>query len=270
MRRTFKLRPGYVLSTSLLVALLAGCDKSSTTAPSSGITPVSMAISFSKSGTPGLAKGFGTTTTDSLRIDSAVVVIARIKFESRVDTVVADTTQGHTQDLDSDQNIAFKGPFVIHVRDTVAFNFANQVLPQGTYDGIKFKIHRLMGGEPFEDSDDHNHRPRTNDSSVVGSSISVWGAAKKNGVWTNFAFYFDGEVEFKIKGTFTVATSTSTVNVALNFNMGSWFVNPSTGALLDPTDTSSTNRELIRHAIYASFEKGKGGHDRGDGHPDDQ
>ncbi len=269
MKGRFNFGSVSLLSAALLAAIFAGCAKNSVTGPSSGPTPVNMAISFSNSGPSGLMKATGIAGTDSIRIDSAVVVIARIKFESHIDTVSVDTVDGQTEDLDLDQNIAFKGPFVIHVRDTVAFNFANQVLPAGTYDGIKFKIHRLMEGEQHVDSDDLNHRPRTNDSSIVGSSISVWGAVLKNGVWTNFAFFFNGEVEFKIKGTFTVAASTSTVNLALNFNMGSWFVNPMTGGLLDPTDTSMMNRELIRMAIYQSFGKGRGGHDRGDGHPDD-
>ncbi len=269
MKSRFTLSAVMVVAGAVLVSVFGGCDKSSTTGPSSGLTPVSMAVSFSNSGGSGLMKSSGIASTDSIRIDSAVVVIARIKFESHVDSVSVDTVEGHTEDLDLDQSIAFKGPFVIHVRDTVAFNFASNVLPAGTYDGIKFKIHRLMEGEQHEDSDDLNHHPRTNDSSIVGSSISVWGAVLKNGVWTNFAFFFNGEVEFKIKGTFTVAASTSTVNLALNFNLGSWFVNPMTGGLLDPTDTSMMNRELIRMAIYRSFGKGRGGHDRGDGHPDD-
>ena len=269
MKSQFNWRVVAIVASGIFVGLFAGCAKSSVNGPSSSVTPVNMAISFSKAGTPGLMKTSGIASADSLRIDSAVVVIARIKFVPHIDTVSVDTVNGQTQDLDNDQSIAFKGPFVIHVRDTVAFNFANQVLPQGTYDGIKFKIHRLMDGEQYEDSDEHNHRPRQKDSSFVGSSITVWGAVLKNGVWTNFTFNFDGEVEFKIKGTFTVTASTSTVNVALNFNMGLWFVNPFTGILLDPTDNSFVNREMIRLAIYSSFEKGRGGHDRGDGHPDD-
>ena len=269
MRFRFNARIVAVAATAIFAGVLAGCAKSSVNGPSSSVTPVSMAISFSQTGTPVLMKSSGIAATDSLRIDSAVVVIARIKFESHVDTVSVDTVDGDTRDLDNDQNIAFKGPFVVHVRDTVAFNFANQVLPAGTYDGIKFKIHRLMEGEPYEDSDEDNHRPRQKDSAFAGASITVWGAVLKNGVWTNFAFSFNGEVEFKIKGNFTVAASTSTVNIALNFNLGSWFVNPMNGSLLDPTDVSFFNRELIRRAIYNSFGKGRGGHDRGDGRPDD-
>lgn len=269
MKRTFNSKIAAMIALGLAAGFVAGCSKSTSTGPLASDTPVNMAVSFSSSGSTGLMKVAGTATTDSLRIDSAVVVLARIKFESNIDSVAVDTVDGQTEDLDNDQSIAFKGPFVIHVRDTVAINFASQVLPAGTYNGIKFKIHRLLGGEPFEDSDDHNHHPRTNDSAAVGSSITVWGAVLKNGVWTNFTFNFNGEVEFKIKGTFTVAASTNTVNIALNFNMGSWFVNPMTGALLDPTDTSFMNREMIRQAIYASFDKGRGGHDRGDGHPAD-
>jgi hypothetical protein len=269
MKSSYFLSTAAVVTTAFIIALFAGCAKDSTTGPSSVLTPVSMAVSFSQSGTSGLMKSSGITSTDSLRIDSAVVVIARIKFESHIDSIVVDTVEGQTEDLDNDQNIVFRGPFVVHVRDTVAIDFADNVLPQGTYDGIKFKIHRLMNGEQYEDSDEHNHRTRMRDSSFVGSCITVWGAVLKNGVWTNFTFNFNGEYEFKIKGTFTVPASTSTINIALNFNMASWFVNPFTGALLDPTDTSMLNREMFRYAIRNSFGNGRGGHDRGDGYPVD-
>lgn len=258
-----------LFAAAFLAALVGGCAKNSATGPSAGTVPVSMAVSFSQAGTPALMKSSGISTLDSLRIDSAVVVIARIKFESHIDSVTADTTEGQTEDLDSDQNIVFRGPFVVHVRDTVAINFADAVLPAGTYDGIKFKIHRLMNGEQYEDSDEHNHRTRQRDSAFVGSCITVWGAVYKNGAWQAFTFQFNGEYEFKIKGTFTVAEATSTVNIALNFNMASWFVNPWTGGLLDPTDTSMMNQEMFRYAIRNSFERGRGGHDRGDGYPDD-
>ena len=269
MKSRFNLSTVLVLSAAVIAALLGGCAKDSVTGPSTGTAPVSMAISFSQSGTTGLYRSSGISSIDSLRIDSAVVVIARIKFESHIDSVTVDTTEGGTEDLDGDQNIVFKGPFVVHVRDTVAINFADAVLPAGTYDGIKFKIHRLMNGEQYEDSDEHNHRTRQRDSAFVGSCITVWGAVYKNGAWQDFTFQFNGEYEFKIKGTFTVTEATNAVNIALNFNMASWFVNPWTGALLDPTDRSMLNQEMFRYAIRNSFERGRGGHDRGDGYPGD-
>jgi hypothetical protein len=254
----------------IIAGMIMSCSKTTTVEPSSSSPNVSMAVSFSKTISNGLMKYSEANAADSIRIDSAVVVIARIKFESHIDTVVVDTTEHEMDDMGHESNVVFRGPFVIHIRDTVAIDFANQVLPAGNYDGIKFKIHRLKHGEKHEDSDEHNNRHHMmNDSLLSGSSISVWGSVYKNGGWTEFVFNFNGELEFKIKGNFIVPASTSTVKLALNFNMGSWFINPTTGALLDPTDTTSDNYRLIKQAIYKSFGKGKGGHDRGDGHPDD-
>lgn len=269
MKQRSMWRTGIAASAAVLMGMLAGCTKSSVNGPGPSGAPVNMSISFSQAGTPGLMKTSGTTAADSLRIDSAVVVLARIKFESHIDSVIVDTTDGHTEDLDTDASIVFKGPYVIHVSDTVSINFANQVLPAGTYNGIKLEIHRLMRGEPFEDSDDHRVHSMPNDTTFSGSSITVWGAVLKNGAWVNFKYQLDANVEFKIKGTFTVAASTSKVNIAINVNMASWFTNPMTGALLDPTDASFMNALLIRRAILESFEQARGGRDRGDGHPDD-
>ena len=256
-----------ILSAVIALTMLGGCSNSSNPVTPTD-SPVNLSVSFSKAGTgTALLKGFA---VDSLRIDSAIVVLERIKFESHVDTVTVDST-GTKPDDDSEMNITFRGPFVVHVRDTVAIDFASQTLPAGTYDGIKFKIHKLQPGEKHEDSDEHNHRTvSTNDSSILGSSIVVWGSILKNGVWTPFALKLEVEVEFKIKGNFVVSAATSSVDIALNFNMGLWFRNPDTGSLLDPTDPGSTTRELFMRAVKISFGQGRGGHDRNhDGHPDD-
>ncbi|MBI5476263.1 MAG: hypothetical protein HY964_05945 [Ignavibacteriales bacterium] len=254
----------------IISILVVSCSEPTTVTQSYSKPMVNMSVSFSKNATAGLFKISGINAVDSIRIDSAVVIFSRIKFESHIDTVVVDSMEHEMDDMERDSNIVFRGPFIVHVRDTVAIDFANQVLPAGNYDGIKFKIHRLKNGERHEDSDErHNRHHMMNDSLISGSSISVWGAVYKNGAWTNFAYNFNGELEFKIKGNFTVPEATSSVNIALNFNMALWFTDPSTGALLDPTDHSSENLKLIRRAIYNSFGKGKGGHDRGDGRPHD-
>ncbi|MGB2869003.1 MAG: hypothetical protein WBD36_11170 [Bacteroidota bacterium] len=256
-----------ILSVAAAVAMLSGCSKSTNPLTATD-TPVNLSVSFSKAGTgTALLKGFA---VDSLRIDSAIVVLQRIKFESHVDTVSVDST-GTKPDDESEMNVTFRGPFVVHVRDTVAIDFASQTRPAGTYDGIKFKIHKLQTGEKHEDSDERNHRTSSsNDSSVLGSSIVVWGSILKNGVWTPFTLSLGVEVEFKIKGNFVVSSATNSVDIALNFNMGLWFKSPNTGSLLDPTDLSSTNRELFMRAVKSSFGQGRGGRDKNhDGHPDD-
>ena len=259
---------------TLLASLIfvAGCRRSENPLGSNnGMQSVNMSVAFSKGGTTSLAKTDGLASTDSLQIDSAIVVFQRIKFESHIDSVVVDTSDHHdADDARDDANVTFKGPFVVHVRDTSSISFANQVLPAGTYDGIKFKIHSIGWGERFEDSDDFNHHPRTiSDTSFVGWGIVVWGKVKHNGAWVLFTYRFGGNVEFKMKGNFVVPAATSTINVALRFDMASWFRDPRSGALLDPTDVSVQNRELINWAIRHSFQNGKGGHDNDrDGHPD--
>ena len=51
---------------------------------------------------------------------------------------------------------------------------------------------------------------------------------------------------------------TNLVTVALNFDMGLWFTNSQTGDLLDPTDLSEANVDLIEQAIRDSFDRGYG------------
>lgn len=246
-----------------------GCSKDSPTNASASSPIVNLAMSFSQTGTNGLQKGYSTLGIDQVRIDSAVVVIDRIKFESHTDSVVTNSIGGNMM-MDRDIDISFSGPFVIHVRDTIGINFASTELPAGTYDGVKFKIHSLINGERREDSDMRNHRHFIlGDTTIAGSSVMVWGVVTKNGIPTPFQYNFNGEVEFKVSGNFVVPAAGSPVNIALNFNISSFFVDPKTNALLDPTDTSNANRELIRQAIYTAFGKGKCGHDRGDGHPRD-
>ncbi len=258
-----------VLSIAIGV-MISGCMKSSNPVGSTSMNPnVNLTVAFSKgAGGTGLLKSSVASSVDSIRIDSAIVVLDRIKFESHIDSVTVDSLGNNEQETEQDLNVTFFGPFVVHVRDTLAINFANQTLPPGTYNGIKFKIHRLMEGEHHEDSDDMNHRARTNtDSTAVGSSIVVWGAVRDNGVWMPFTFKFDTELEFKIKGNFVVPAATSNVNIALNFDMGMWFKNPFTGALLNPN--TMDDQRLIDQAIRMSFGEGRGGRDDGHrGRPD--
>jgi hypothetical protein len=269
----YEVRVVQLLTAVALSVAVLGCAKSSNPLTPSSATPVSLSVAFSTNAAPiTLMKNSGVSSVDSIRIDSAVVVFQRIKFESHIDSVIVDTSGNFDREDDSNLNVIFMGPFIVHVRDTVAINFASQMLPPGTYNGIKFKIHRMQQGEQGEDSDEfnHHHNAMPTDTSITGSSIIVWGAVKKNGSWIPFTYRLREELEFKIKGNFTVNNATNTVNIALNFNMGSWFVDPMSGSLLDPTNTSTQMYETISRAIRYSFEKGRGGEDHDhDGHPDD-
>lgn len=270
MKKKYLISMCAVIGMMALAAMNSGCSKDSPTSAlngtsSAGTQSVNMNISFSKTAASTLMKIAGTDTVGGIRIDSAVVVLARIKFDNDVDSMRTFPMGGM---MNNDTDYFFKGPYIIHVRDTIGINFANANLPAGTYTSVKFWIHNMIFGEPREDSDMRNHRRFIlPDSSFAGSSVTVWGAVTKNGVTTPFTYNFNGEVQFKVKGTFVVAAAGSPVNIALNFNIGSFFVNTKTGAMLDPTDMSFANRELIRQAIYAAFGAGRCGRDRGDGRP---
>ena len=130
---------------ALLMALMvAGCSQSDNPVAGQQQVPVNLSVAFSSGSGTGLLKTAGGTSADSIRIDSAIVVFARIKFESHIDSVAVDSTGEDSAKVESDDNlnVTFRGPFVVHVRDTVAIDFASQTLPAGTYNGIKFKIHR--------------------------------------------------------------------------------------------------------------------------------
>lgn len=257
-----------VRASALLILaslVLFGCSQSGNPVSSSSSQGnVTMSVAFSNTGTStGLAKVSSVAgAADSIRIDSAIVVLARIKFESNIDTVEVDTSS----DIPSiyinrnDSGSTFWGPFVIHVHDTVAINFASKSLPAGTYTGIDFAVYRIGPGEGYEDSGRFNNPNYTpNDSAIANYSIAVWGAIYKDSTWVPFVFKDNQNLEFKVKGTFTITSPTSSVNVALNFNMGSWFVNPFNGTVLDPTDMSLGNQLMIRQAIHLSFENGRCG-----------
>jgi hypothetical protein len=255
-------------SIGLLIVsvVMFGCSKSmNPISSSSNPGNVTMSIAFSNTGSQvGLMKASASGAVDSIRIDSAIVVLSRIHFESNIDTVTVDTSSDDpTFNIDSyDSSVTLKGPFVIHVRDTVAINFANQTLPAGTYTGIKFNVFRLGFGERFHDSDHFGRDTSASvvpDSSIANYSIVVWGSVYKDSAWVPFEFKDNQNLQFKVKGTFTISSPTSAINIALNFNMGAWFTNPYNGAMIDPTNTSWTNQMMIMQAIRASFQDGRCG-----------
>ncbi len=269
---------------------LAGCMKSNgpLAASGSGI-PVDLAMSFSgasASGRPFFATDLN--SADSIRVDSIIVVVDNIRFLTAPDSGTADT--GNTNDHgggngdggdhhgDGDHHgggddgalIVLRGPFVVHISDTLAVNFATQFIPAGSYRTVSFEVRPLMAGERHEDSDERHNGMTDLDTPVIGSSVAIFGAVKKDSGWTPFAFHSDLALEFRINGNFVVPESAGSVRFALNFNFSLLFRDPMTGTLLDPTDLSPANRERINQAIRFAIGQGRGGHDRdGDGHPDD-
>jgi hypothetical protein len=256
-----------VLGMFLVGGVLAGCSSNDGPTGNPNAAPVQLSLSLG-SNSGAFAKTFVGTATDSMQIDSAVVVFESIKFTSQVDSVIVDTTGEDTGEIEHELELVFRGPFVIHIQPLTVVSFANQNLPPGNYDGISFKVHRLTPGEHYEDSHEYNRHGRAPlDSLNYGSSLLVWGKVRKNGEWVPFKFAYDGELKYKLRGNFTVAAG-GTIDVALQLDPTQWFRDARSGALLDPTDPLA--RGAIREALKRAFMGMRGGHDHNhDGHPDD-
>src|SRR5258708_18771872 len=91
-----------ILSGLVLGWMISGCAKDSPLDPVVSLAPtVTLAASFSTSGTAGLSKTASDLLVDSLHIDSALVVFSRIQFLRHEDTVQIDSGN---EEGDSDHN----------------------------------------------------------------------------------------------------------------------------------------------------------------------
>jgi len=274
MKKTLALLAGMSL-------LLAACkDSGSGPGSASNATgnPV-VAVTASATGTAGsisLGKTSGVGGTmaaiDSMKIDSAIIVLKDIKFLAVVDTAsVRDSSRcGFDDDFwywhprhwrDSVRTVLrFKGPFVVSLQDTTPVQVALDTIPPGNYTGIKFVVHRLSRWDVELD-------PQLPDS-LIGYSIVVVGKTKfGDGSWKPFVYKANINEEFKVKGDFAVVAGDTLIPYALKFDLVSWFTAPD-GRILDPN--SWFDRIWIRFNIKASL-KGRtiGGRDwNHDGWPD--
>jgi hypothetical protein len=120
-------------------------------------------------------------------------------------------------------------------------------LPAGTYDELKFKIHKLEDGEKSGDAD----------VDAARASVIV------DGTFDGKDFHFVSQLsaQQKIEGSFTIGGSTPS-NITLAIDVTSWFVGA--GGDLDPS--LAANQEAIEKNIKASFRAFED--DDHDGHDD--
>jgi hypothetical protein len=241
--------------------LIAGC-KDNTTAPSGagGNALVQMtASSGTSSGSISLSKSSGAldilATVDSLMVDSAFVFLKDIAFIPAIDTLHARDSVSCSSDDDREEHgwtgprVHFKGPFLVLLRNKQPVQIAIDTIPPGSYNGIRFSIHRLRGMDVLKN-------PALPDS-LVGYSIIIFGKVKYAGVpWAPFEYKANIDEEFKVKGNFVVPTGLTVVPYVLNFDLATWFSGPA-GRILDPSNPA--DRWLIRWTIKAAL----GGHVHG-------
>lgn len=212
---------------------------------------------------PGSFPSSSLSAVDSITIQGATLILGNIGFVSDVDTVhTMDSSEVEKDDDDFDHHgddgeshhLRFRGPFVVHLLNNTPVFVALDTIPPGTYNGIKFVIHKLREMDVMRN-------PSIPDS-LVGFSIVVNGSVKyPDSPFVPFVFKTNINEEFKVKGNFVVLPGDHNVPYALNFNIGAWFKD-SSGRTLDPN--SMMDRFRIRQIIRATL----GGHMKG-GRDDD-
>src|SRR5207248_5831783 len=110
----------------------------------------------------------------------------------------------------------------------------DSTVPAGTYDKIKFEIHRLQAADKVAGADD---------LVKAGASILIDGTF--NG--TAFQFATALEAEQELEGKFVIDSTSQ--NITLNFDPSKWFVSGTTP--LDPSDPA--NKVAIEANIEASL-----------------
>lgn len=268
-----------IVAFALVLGMVGSGCKDSASEPEAGGTPI-VQLTAAASGGGGsvyIAKvsfsGGSRSAIDSLRVRGALIVLKDIVFKAAIDTVkVRDSVETerwykledafggiHGRGKDSSR-VHFKGPFIVALQDTTPVQVALDTIPPGTYNGIRFHIHKLK-------SKDVQQNPSLPDT-LVGYSIVVTGSVRDTaGTWTDFVYKSDINEEFKAKGDFVVAPGDKLVPYVLKFDIASWFKAPD-GRIFDPND--SHDQRSIRHAIKASLHGGiRCGRDRNyDGDPD--
>jgi hypothetical protein len=110
----------------------------------------------------------------------------------------------------------------------------DSTVPAGTYDKIKFEIHRLLAADKVAGADD---------LVKAGASILIDGTF--NG--TAFQFATALEAEQELEGKFVIDATSQ--NITVNFDPSSWFLSGTT--VLDPT--AAANKLAIEANIRASL-----------------
>ena len=206
-----------------VLALLFSVTCESPTDQGTGLAEAS--LSFVVGDNAALSKSF----LDHVQNDTAKVLIRTVKFH-------------HVGDTDS---LDFKSEaFVLNLDLTGQLNIvAFQEIPEGTYDKITFRIHKLGDGETIDDPD-----------FIEGESGNERYSVVVKGLYESQPFVFKSRKTTRqrvnLDPGLAVSDTTTSVNVTLSVDLNRWFVDKD-GNPLNPTDAGDEND--IDDAIRRSF-----------------
>jgi hypothetical protein len=252
--------------TLLVIASIywIGCSKSNNPVNTASGSPgqVTMTAYFTQFGSSGLSKA---SSIDSSSVDSIVVTRVRVvlkdlklKSQSNEDIEMdhedgtAHTSYDYNHFEDSIQICEHAGqrlaPFVLDLSLTDSVQqISIDNFPAGTYDGIKFEIHRI----DQDDIDSLSSAEQATFADFLSGgrySVIIDGTYYQNGQGTPFTYksQIDAEIELPINPPLVVDSSQTSVNLTLRISSAGWFVD-SNNNLLNPAD--STNAYIINQNL---------------------
>lgn len=181
--------------------------------------------------------------------------LGKVKSHVTIDTAKVLVTRIKLNDGGADMDFR-SGPYVILLTDTSMHEIAVGDVPQGSYDQVKFEIHKPDQNEDVPDSDF-----REGPGGDERYSIIVIGSYQGN----RFVFKSRNTINqtVTIDPPLVVEDSIGVANLTLRVDYDLWFLNGSVE--LDPTDTTASNVAFIENSIRDSFRAFRD--DDGDGDP---
>ena len=209
---------------AFLLLLIQGCDSTET-------TDGTVSLSFS---TPSLNQKI---SADSIALDTVKILIRDIKlgFESE-----DDDGFGH----DSDDVSVKVGPVVVYLNlNGVTTDFAVSNIPSGTYNKVKFKIHKIEASETppdpeFKEGDDSSLRYSVIIKGIYNSNPFIYKSRKS------------AHQKIELENPLVVEPNTAT-NLTITVDPSTWFIKD--GVILDPGDPANEND--IDNNIKDSFKR---------------
>ena len=229
----------HIISISAFVVLcgfITGCSDTTEPSNNDGNGTVTMSTEFASGGK--VSRAFNPKTSpsallvDSLKVTYTAIVVSNLKMHQ--DSIDTDST---------DDGTIKTGPFLL-VFDSIGSHVAvSSSVPAGTYDRIKFEIHKLR-------NIDDSLKALFPDFVTNDATIKIVGYVWVAGVQLPFTYYSSNteNIQVRFAPSVTIAEN-STTNVTLQFDPASVFSDG--GGVLDPRDP--TNENSIRGNIHASF-----------------
>jgi len=214
--KTNKLTILSIAASFLMLFAFSGCDTSEN-------TNATMSLSFSNN--TALPKING----GNIELDTVKILIRDIKIKSKTGT---------------DSSSIKVGPFVIKLNLTgITTDFAIGNIPAGSYDRIKFEIHKIEASETLSDPE---FREGTDES--LRYSVIVKG--KHNALPFIYKSRKSAKQDLKLETPVTVEEN-GIANLTITVDPLTWFADSTN--TLDPTDPANAND--IDNNIKESFKK---------------